>query len=225
MILRYNALLVLVAAFARLLFTVPAEAQTLYLDTNGDGLNGLLEIMKGGYAPLDVLTSQIASVEVYLVTDKDPDETTATCPTSAQPLTINSYEVLLRTSGNGAVTASGWTDNMGFETPFLPTESGTGFVTVGTDIGFGFSGDSKSPGAYRLGTLSVIVTGTPRLNFVTSSTVAPYGFTGFGSDCSGDYFGGVVSLGGDFPLGNAFGTEVATPIVQVTWGKIKQRYR
>lgn len=225
---RYNAHhLILVVALAELLISVhAAKAQTLYLDTNGDGLSGRLEILNGGYAPEDCLTEQTTSVDVYFVTDKNPDGTTATCPTSDDALTISSYQVLLRQSEFGTVYPTGWTDNMGFETPSITVGDGT-FATAGTETWVGRSGNSLPPGKYKLGTLAVTVTGHPTLDFVTSSTISPGGeaFTGFGSACGGAYENGALALGGDFPTAVAFGTCHPDPVVPATWGKIKQRYR
>lgn len=218
---------ILVVVLAQLLLAIPAaQAQTLYLDTNGDGVSGRLELMNGGNAPEDCLTEQTTSVDVYFVTDKNPDGTTVTCPTSGEAMTISSYQVLLRRSGPGAVNPTGWADNLGFETPAISIGDGT-FATAGTETWVGRSGNPLPPGKYKLGTLAVTVTGTPTLDFVTSSTISPAGdaFTGFGSACGGAHEAGAQSFGGDFPTDNAGGTCFYTPVLPTTWGKIKQQYR
>jgi hypothetical protein len=227
---RYNEhRFIVVVALAHLLLAIPvARAQTLYLDTNGDGVSGRLDVLNGGHAPEDCLTEQTTSVDVYFVTDKNPDGTTATCPTSGEAMTISSYQVVLRQSGSGAVYPTGWTDNMGFETPAITVGDGT-FATAGTETWVGRSGNPLPAGKYKLGTLAVTVTGYPALDFVTSSTISPAGeaFTGFGSACGGAYVAGALAYGGDFPTSNGFGivTCSPTPVLPTTWGKIKQQYR
>ena len=217
--------LVIPAAFGLLfLAATVVRAQTFYLDTNGDGLNSYIEFGNGGTAPWDCLTEQSTSVDVYLVTDKNPDGTAATCSGSAEPLTISSYQVLLRSIGQGVLLVTGWTDNMGFATPSITSGDGT-LATSGSDTWVGRSGDSLAPGTYRLGTLSITVTGTPSLVFVTSSTISFEALTGFGSACDGVYPDGRLLLGEDMPTSNAFPTCVSDAVISTTWGKIKHQYK
>ena len=224
MIQRYNAhLLVLVVAVSLILFAAcTADAQYLWLDTNGDGLNWWREFQMGNTVPGDCLNEKVTSIDVYLATDLNPDGTPATCM-SGGTFTINSYQATFRFS-SGTLVFNGWTDAMGFNTPFITAGDGT-FATNGSEAWVGRSGQAKPPGTYRLGTLSVTVTGDPTLNFVTSGTISPDAYTTFGSDCSGDTVPGMLFLGAEFPLSNAFGTCFKDPVLPTTWGKIKQTYR
>lgn len=200
------------------------QAQTLFLDTNGDGVSGLLETLNGSNTPYDCLNSGTTAFDVYLVTNQNPDGTAVVCNSSTNPLTISSYQVILRTSGAGGVAVTGWTDNMGFDTPFITDGDGT-LAASGQEIWIGRSGASLSAGKYKLGTLSVAVTGTPVLDFVTSAYPWPAAITAFGSDCSGTLVEGMLVFGEDFPISVGFGTCRSDDVVPITWGKIKRQYR
>lgn len=113
---RYNRLTgysmtVLVSA---LLVGSVAQAQTLYLDSNGDGLNWYIELGNGNNALPDCVTEQTTSIDVYLVTDRNPDGSVVACASSTGPLNFSSYQVILR--HDGQVVVNGWTDNVGFTT-------------------------------------------------------------------------------------------------------------
>jgi len=223
MILRYNAhvLVLAVSLSAILVAGGTAQAQYFYLDTNGDGLNWSRESEVGNNnAEPDCLHEGVTSVDVYLATDLNPDGTPATCA-SGGAFTINSYQVILR--GSSGLIFNGWSDEMGFSTPFITVGDGT-FATAGTDAWVGRAGEAKPPGTYKLGTLSVTGTGNPALFISEQTTVSVDAVTGFGSDCSGSYVPGMLLLGGDIPY-NAYGTCFRTPVLPTTWGKIKQRYR
>ena len=224
MIQRYNALaLILVVPLVQLLAAPIAGAQTLYLDTNGDGLNWELEFQNGRYAPADCVNEQTTSIDVYLVTNRNPDGTELPCISSTEPRTVNFYEFILRWV-RGQITVNGWTDNMGFGTPFITKGDSTVYAS-GSDVWVGRGGDSQPPGTYKLGTLSITVTGTPYVAFVANTALSFEAFTGFGSACSGSDVPGAVLFGSDVPLGNTFGTCGYTPVVPITWGKIKQHYK
>ena len=98
------------------------------------------------------------------------------------------------------------------------------FCTGGGDVWVAVgSGTLLAPGKYKLGTLSIAVTGTPHLTFETSSTLDPNAQTGFGSNCDGLNFDSLIRLGLDFF--DADPTEHTTPVTPTTWGKIKVRYQ
>src|SRR6185295_6837728 len=123
-----NRCLLFLVAVAALLVSAPAYSQYFFLDSNGDGLNH----MSGIGLPIDVLNSSVTSVDVYVITDKNRDGSTAIC-SSAEPFTINQYEFTLHTTGSGSVTFNSWTDNMGFT--FGLTLCGDGsFCTGGGDV-------------------------------------------------------------------------------------------
>lgn len=215
----------ILAMFALLGHAPMAQCQTLYLDSSGDGLNWWLEFLNGNNnVPFDCITDQTTSVDVYLVTDKNPDGTAITCASSAEPLTIKSYQLVLRSVGTGQVVVKGWTDSMGFNTPNITKGDGTVYAS-GSDAWVGRAGESQPPGKYKLGTLSIEATGHPALFLVTSTTLDGDAYTAFGSACGGVYFPDELLLGGDFPTGNAFPTCYSDPVIPTTWGKIKQQYR
>lgn len=227
MIQRYTShAFVLVVALASILFAVPAaHAQTLYLDTNGDGLSYLRESANGNEAPpVDCLTAGVLSVDVYFDTDRNPDGSAAQCP-SGGTLTIAAYGFVLGWVGAGNVIATGWTDNMALQEGGISAGDGT-FATAGQEIWVGRSGaygTDITPGLYKAGTLSVTIQGTPTLYFkAASSGNFPDAQTGFASGCV-DY---ALRLGTEIPLSSAFGScEIADDVVPITWGKIKQHYR
>jgi hypothetical protein len=209
----------------------PAQGQYVYLDVNGDGLNFEREALLENAVPPDNLSSGITSIDVYFVTDKMADGSAATCA-SAEPFTMGSYEAVLRYTGSGTVTFTGWTDALSFPFPIITAGDGT-FVTAGTDTWFGRGGAPPGlpPGTYRVGTIGVTVTGHPIVMFGTSSTLSGNAQTAFGSQCDGALFDSTIRLGLVDQLGTtadfaeSFGTSLTTPVVSTTWGKIKTQYR
>jgi hypothetical protein len=207
-----------------------ALAQYLYLDVNGDGLNFDREAVVGNLVSPDGLSPAVTSVDVYLVTDHLQDGSVATCA-SEEPFTIGSYEVVLRsTTNHGGVFFQGWTDAMGFEIPIIAGGDGT-FVTGGTDAWFGRGSSSSDlpPGTYKLGAVSIVVTGFPTIFFGTSTALNGNAVTAFGSECDGVrrdgrlYLGPFLGDSSDFAA--SFGSTEATGVVSTTWGRIKERYR
>ncbi len=210
--------LLLLAATAVLLVGAPAYSQFVFLDTNGDGVNSFTDTQLLD----DVLLPGPNSVDVYFVTDQNRNGSAAVCA-SAEPFTISSYEFTLRSSGSGSLVYNGWTDNLGFPFPIITAGDGT-FAAAGTDcwVGRGANPPGLAPGKYKLGTLSVTVTGSPVLSFVTLSTIDPNAQTAFGSACDGNQFDSTIRLGDDFQ--DNLGTEPKVPVITTTWGKIKQTY-
>ena len=210
--------LLMFAATAALCIGAPAYSQYIYLDVNGDGVNG----HSGPGLPEDFLNSSVTSVDAYIITDKNRDGSTAIC-SSSEPFTINQYEFLLHTSGVGNVTYGAWTDNMGFGTGLTLCGDGTR-CTAGPDIWIARgSGTQLPPGKYKLGTLGITVTGQPMLDFLVSSTLNANAQTAFGSACDGLNFDSLLRLGQDFF--DSDGTGFTDPVTVTTWGKIKNRYR
>ena len=217
--------LLLLAAVALVGMVAPAHSQTLYMDTNGDGKNSILEHQNGNAAaPDDVLGAGTTSVDVYFDSNHNPDGSTLLCPQdAAQPYDMFSYEATVRASGSGSVTFNGWTDNMGWAIGIITIGDHT-FATAGTDAWFGRGNQNAVIGKSKVGTLSITVTGTPKLDFVTSSTIDGSAQTAFGGHCYGPLFDNTNRLGEQYPTSNAYGTEAPVPVVPTTWGKIKNLY-
>ncbi len=205
--------LLVFAAVVALAIGVPASAQYMFVDVNGNGANGC------PLANNDILTSSVTSVDVYLKTNLNRDGSAAVCPTG-EALTINSYTFILN-APTGGVTYGAWTDAMGFTINANPFPNGTG--VAGNDIWIAkASGTPVAPGTYKLGTLAITVTGTPTLEFHTSSTIDGSAITSFGSMCPGIDFDNTLKLGSDWS--DNCGTAATTPVTETTWGKIKANY-
>jgi hypothetical protein len=217
--------LLLLAVVAMVGVAAPAHSQTLYMDTNGDGKNSLLEQQNGNNAaPDDVLNSSTTSVDIYFDPNHNPDGSVILCPQDAsQPYDMFSYEATVRASGSGSVTFNGWTDLMGWAIGIITIGDHT-FATAGTDAWFGRGNQNAVMGKQKVGTLSIAVTGSPKLDFVTSSTIDGSAQTAFGGHCYGPLFDNTNRLGEQYPTSNAFGTEAPVPVVPTTWGKIKNLY-
>jgi len=219
-----NCLLILTVV-AALASGAPAYSQYLFLDVNGDGHNSGNAAEPGSGA--DILISSVTSIDVYFDTNHNPDGSAATCNASSNNLTINSYEILLRSSGPGTITFNSWTDNMGFTFGIIIGGDHT-IMTAGNDVWIGRgSATAMAPGRYKVGTLSVTVTGEPILSWLPlgGSTLNANAETAFGTQCEGNDFDNTYKLGYDFPLNSAFGTAFVDPVLQMTWGAIKQKYR
>jgi len=204
----------------------PAYSQYVFLDVNGDGLNSINPFNPyPPYTPMDVLSPSTTSFDVYFVTDRNPDGTAAVC-TTGETFQINSYEFILRQSGyGGSVQYGAWTDNMGYNNGGVLC--GDNIVCQGgADVWIAkYKFTYDPPGKYKVGSLAVTVTGTPRLDFAVSSTLDTLAATSFGSSCSGNQGDHTIRLGfpGDFIY--AFGTTAPIPVTSTTWGKIKKTYR
>ncbi|HEU4724526.1 MAG TPA: hypothetical protein VFU59_04415, partial [Candidatus Eisenbacteria bacterium] len=173
--------LLAVAAVCLLAFAVPASAQYMYIDVDGDGLN----------TAADVLTPTTTGVDIWLRTNFNGDGSPAVCNTDTQPLTINSYEFFLRSSG-GAVTLGTWTSDAA-----LNFNGNFGDFTSGTDAYHGRSGPQLAEGTYKLGRLAISgVAAGAVISIVPDSPVNPPGFTSFGTNCPGNDFDNTYKLAG-----------------------------
>lgn len=205
--------LLVIAAVLALAIGVPASAQYMYLDVNGDGAN----------TAADVLTASTTGVDVYLATDQalnnnsnlDGGTHAVTCAYGPYQLTINSYTIIL-TAPTGGVTYGAWTDNMGFT-----IDVGNG--QAGNDKLIGWASSTIMPaGTYKLGHQALTVTGSPQLTFASSSSVSPTAMTSFGSQCVGIEFDNTMRYGFEwFSIGP---TRTTIPVTETTWGKIKSLY-
>jgi hypothetical protein len=190
--------------------TAPAVAQSLFLDVNGDGRSD----------GSDVLNPGVTSVDVYLDTSHAADGSPVPCARTDHPdepdqLTISSYTFILgwEPVGTGSLTYGSWTDNMGFTINVGGAQKGRDFWT-GRAAAF-----YLSPGKYRLGTLGVTVTGTPVLQFLSSTPIDETGMTSFGSACLGQDYDNTIRLGSDFL--EARGTSAVDDAPRTAWRTIK----
>ena len=176
----------------------PANAQYIFLDLNGDGLN----------TPLDVLNGTLpVSVDVYLRTSTNRDGSLAQCDTVGQSLSIGSYEFILHAVG-GTVQWGPLTGGI------FPIQSLT--RTAHDDVDF-YAGrfDTLSvflpPGQVLLGSVQVTaLTGAPLLQFASATPLSPAFATSFGSQCRGQDRDYTMMLGRDwFDADGTFGTVLA----------------
>jgi len=197
--------LLLCAAVLALAVAVPASAQYMYLDTNGDGV----------CTSSDVLDNSVTSIDFYIDTNHNGDGSAAPCAYGSYPMSINSYALTLIASGG--VTYGAWTDNMGF-----------GFSTGGAQAGNDYwvskaSATILPEGQYKFGSLAVTVTGTPTLSIVANdASLDPYAFTGFGTACVGTQYDNTFVLGVEFT--DVCSSASPTAVTNTTWGQIKKSY-
>jgi len=184
-------LALLFALFALLTLGGNAAAQSIWIDTNGDGVNTSADV---------VAPSGATTIDVWLRTDQDAGGNPAACASNDGALTLSSYSVVLRAS-NGTVSWGTVTNRIPQFTP-LPSASD------GSELEFAYSGTAQPAGPYRLASLSATVaTGTPAIAFAAQGTLDNSYVTGFGSTCSGTDLDNVIKLGVDFTdaAGIAFG--------------------
>jgi hypothetical protein len=200
-----NCLLICVAVLG-LAVGVPASAQYMWIDVNGDGV----------CTTDDNLSAGTTSVDIWLSTNLNLDTSDAFCPTG-EALTMNSYTFILRSGGG--VTYGAWTDMQGFGTNLYP-----GTTIAGNDrwIGRG-SGTPLAPGTYKLGSHAITVTGDAQLEIVASTSATNQAITSFGSQCPGVLGVNTLKLGVDWF--DVCGTAPPTAVTETTWGKIKALYR
>ena len=219
-----QTLLFVLGAFLALGAASPAGAQYLFLDTNGDATNQCADPA----APADRLTPGVTAVDVYVVTDRTPDGSPVACRNTEMgfvpPISVYSFEFVLRASGPGDVRYDAWADAVGFPGGLIPLGDFT-MTAQGTDVWVGrYTLNPLGPGKYRLGTLYVRVTGFPRLDFAIRTPMAdPGAETYFGSNCLGVRVDNVHRLGEDFH--DACGTAPADPSALAVWDRIQSLYR
>jgi len=167
-----NKIVSLVCAAMLGTVAVPAYAQYLFLDANGDGASTAADKLN---------TSGITTLTVWLQTDKNRDGSPASCSGEpGKPLSIFSYEFILHASG-GQVAWGKYTNLLqSMSTPF-------GAFTSATDYYTGYGGITPlPPGKYKLGSLTMTVTsGNPTVGFASSTPIWGPLHTSFGSLCGG----------------------------------------
>ena len=165
------------------LHAATTHGQYMYLDVSGDGENTAADTLG---------TSGTFSVGVWLITNRDRAGAVARC-TTGEDLTVNSYEVILRSVG-GSLRWDGYQNSQpGMSTP-LQTRM------AGSDFYFGYAGgEALPPGKYRLGTAGVTVTsGSPSIAVVPDTPLGPTLHTSFGSACPGADADNTMELGSDW---------------------------
>ncbi len=180
-------LLVLPALF---LLPLPAPAQFVFLDANGDGVNDSSD---------QLAAAGTTDIDIWFVTNENRDGTPATCGSNpSQALTINSYEVVLETL-RGRVEFGSMENRLPFSG--RPVSFATYEDTTSTSIyhnGWGYR-DIFPPGRYRVATLRVrVLEGNPTLVFRGRSPVQPTDLTSFGTQCEGPEFDNTYILGEQF---------------------------
>ncbi|MEK7348269.1 MAG: FG-GAP-like repeat-containing protein [Candidatus Eisenbacteria bacterium] len=165
-----------------------AQAQYMYLDSNGDGVN----------TAADVITAAgPTTFDVWLRTDKRRDGSDALCSNGTRPLTINSYEVVVRASG-GTVT---WGARSNLQSG-MSIDLGSRVAPSSTEMYMGFLGPTiLPPGDYKLCRVSVsALSGTPSLGIVAQANTlsSTSCVTEFGSQCDGLDFDNTLKLGQDW---------------------------
>jgi hypothetical protein len=225
-----NCLLLLAVVLA-LAVGAPAYSQYLYMDVDGDGVNSQATATGD-----DALDGADTGADIWLDTTKNRDGTPITCNDGlGSTLQVATYEFTIGQSGSGSVSFTGYTNNLtGFTTPLILNDSDPS--TPGYDSQAGqawvYLAGPTDPSAWpgpallKLGRVAFTVSGTPKLDFVITGTAAinPAAGTSFGTPCFNDNTGDTV-----WYLGSAFfdndGTASPTPVVEDTWGKIKNLYR
>jgi PKD domain/Putative Ig domain/FlgD Ig-like domain len=161
-----------------------AQAQYMYLDSNGDGIPSNLDRLSFNGAP--------TTVDVWLRTNVNRNGSSASCNSDgAVPLDINHYAVNLEAVGGSVMY-----------TNFINRQSGPWPHTVGemnadgVHYRNGFGGSFLPPGTYHLATLTITgVTGSPGIRIV-DRIPGSLDFTAFGTHCFGNGFDEVYKLDG-----------------------------
>ncbi len=181
--------------FALLLcsLAMPASAQYMYLDANGDGVNSAADSLNATGPTL---------LTIYLDTNHDRDGTLRSCnghtgaPSAGGPINLFGYTIVLKAVG-GTVT---W----GAFTPLDPTYTPLGAdLADSTDTQFTRMRPAQTftaAGLLQLGTISVTSSsGTPGIVIGTSTQMDPFGFgTDFATQCEGSAYPNSYMLGTDW---------------------------
>ena len=180
-------------ALALLTYGVPAGAQYMYLDSNGDGAWSTADVMNAN--------GVATTVDVYLITNRNRDGSDATCDAGAGAMTMNAYVVNLLAVG-GTVEYANFVNRQSMPVHFGESKSQTGYKN-------GYGGMLPLPaGSYRLCSLTITgLAGAPAISIV-DMTVG-YDYTSFGTGaggCFGHDFDNTYKLTG--PNGGTDWTDV-----------------
>ncbi len=188
----------LLHALIFLAIAAPADAQYLYLDTNGDGEHSTADV---------IATSGTTIADLWIRTDRNRDGSQATCVTEDGELSIAGYEFVLRAS-NGSIQWGQFENAIPQFSVVVPPTS------IASEYHVGYSGEVLAPGTYRLSRLTInVASGTPSIVFAPIGASNGSWLTGFVSRCSGLDFDNTVKLGLDWQDadGLSYGGEVKHP--------------
>jgi len=171
------------SVFVLLAFAVPASAQYIWMDSNGDGVHSTADTMNPNGSP--------TTVDVYLNTSHNKDGSLAECNTQDGDLAVwNSFATHINVSG-GTATFTGYTNRV---TAFAAgCASGTLAFVTNNSTEMGQCQATSSPtnnGGLNIRLYTVTVTGqtgTPSLSFVQANS-QDQNITSFGTACSGPGF-------------------------------------
>ena len=228
------------ARFAILFMTVAlagvagtAQAQYIWMDSNGDGVFTTADRMNPNGTP--------TTVDVYLNTNHNRDGSLATCDTGDGNLdTWNSYAVHINVL-NGTATFTNFTNDVtafnvacssvlgGSTNEFFQTNGSTQMAACA------LTGTPTPNGGQNQKLFTMTVTGasgTPALEFIPLNDL-DQNFTSFGTPCSGLDGDSTYKLGplpggagpGDFLDADGLPAAAGTPVTETTWGKIKSLYK
>jgi hypothetical protein len=172
----------LLACAAAMLLPAAASSQYLYLDSNGDGISDGSDVVQA-VGP--------TTINVWLRTDANRDGSPAVCSSEDGPLSINSYEFVLRAINGTIAWGSAFNQIEAFSTDL-------GLVQSMTEFHMGYAGGSAlPPGLYHLATLSFsAASGTPSIEIAASpNSLAGALQTAFGSSCSSLDYDNTLALG------------------------------
>jgi hypothetical protein len=170
-----------------------SQAQYMWMDSNGDGVNTAADVMQANGVP--------TTVDVWVNTSHNRDGSLAECNSADGDLaTWNSFATHINVQ-NGTATFTGYTNRVAAFT--IACAAGTSaFVTNNTtEMGQCQATGSPTPnGGVNIRMYTVTVTGTsgsPSLIFVPLNN-QDGNFTSFGTACSGNDFDNTYKLGSDF---------------------------
>jgi hypothetical protein len=187
-------------------------AQSIYLDTNGDGVHSDADV---------VAPSGPTVLDVWLRTDANADGTPAVCATGDGALTVSGYQLVVRAT-NGTVAWGALVNAIPEFTVDLGGASGP------TELAGGFGGGpALVPGTYRLATVTITVaSGTPSIEFLPQSNLSSRFKTRFDSSCPGNDASYSLQLGSDWsdaegaPYGGTVNLiPVLAPVADVAMGE------
>ncbi len=153
--------------------TLPASAQYMYLDSNGNGIHDSADRMN---------KSTPTTIDVWLDTDSNRDGSPGTCEVGTGALDMSHYEFVLHSVG-GTITWGPMSNLIGIFTQNLARDGRDSTGTVYYHNGWGATA-SQPPGLYKVASLTATVaTGSPRIDIIDKHNINKTGRTSFGSAC------------------------------------------